>query len=315
MFRQKIDQLMWQRHRRILFAIALLTLLGMLIGSLVALHTVVADHGTHQMVNVSLIKQWRPYNGTYFSAYSMWLLLAAWLSGLVVMHLDLRDHFNQFLFSSGYSRKRIYWSKLKVTWSVLLLLNVVATAADYLIFWWGTPHGYTWTIAWPGVLTSWLVGAIMSLGLFAITWFASIIVGQSGPLVITVAGFTISLAGFSGIGDTILTRGLFKLTSDQAMWVGLIVWLIAALVLFVWGAALYQHLSLEHNGEYLLFPRLRVPVYIVFVLYMTLIFSWSAVDGVSAIVAFVLSALFGYAWLWRPRLGEQWHQWRERKQG
>lgn len=314
MFRQKIDQLIWQRHRRILFAIAIVTLFGILISALFALHTVVVDHATHQLVNVSLIKQWRPYNGVYFPAYSMWLPLAAWLSGLVVMHLDLRDHFNQFLFSSGYSRKHVYWSKIKVTWSVLLLLNVVGTAMEYLIFWLGTPHGYTWTIAWPGVLTSWLVGLIMSLGLFAITWFASVIMGQSGPLVITVAGFTISLAGFTGIGGSILTKEPFALTSDQAMWFGLIVWLIASVILFVWGAALYRHLSLEHNGEYLLFPHLRVPVYIVFVLYVTLLFSWSA-DGVSSIVAFVLSALFGYGWLWRPRLGEQWHQWRERKQG
>ena len=314
MFKQRIDQLIWQRHRRILFAIAVVTLLGVLIISLTALHSVVTNNETHQLVDASLIRQWRPYNGGYFSAYSMWLFLAAWLSGLAVMHLDLRDNFNQFLFSSGYSRKRVYWSKLKVTWAVLLLLDVVATAMEYLIYWIGTPHGYTWTIAWPGILTSWVVGLSMSIGLFAISWFAAVIVGQSGPLIATVAGFTISLAGFAGIGGTILTKEPFSLTSDQVMWLSLIVWLIASVILFFWGAALYQHLSLEHNGEYLLFPHLRVPVYIVFVLYVTLLFSWSS-DGVSTVVSFVLSALFGYAWLWRPRLGEKWHQWREHNQG
>lgn len=314
MFRSKIDQLIWQRHRRMLFGIAMLTILGVVMTSLIGLHSVVDDGGTRHLVSASLINQWRPYNGNYFAAYSMWLPFAAWLAGLEMMHLDLSDHFNQFLFSSGFSRKRIYWSKLKVAFGVLLLLNVVATAIEYLIYWIGTPHSYTWAIAWPGVLTSWLVGAIMSVGLFAITWFAATIVGQTGPLIVTIGGFTFSLAGFSGICSSILTGETFHLSNDQAMWVGLVAWLIAAIALFIWGAALYQRLSLEHNGEYLLFPHLRVPVYIVFVIYMTLMFSWSA-DGLSMVIAFVLSALFGYAWLWRPRLGEMWHQWRERKQG
>lgn len=311
MFRNKMDQLIWQRHRRMLFAIAILTLLGVVTVSLMALNNIANDRETHNLVSATLINQWRPYNGTYFSAYSMWLILAAWLSGMEMMHLDLSDNFNQFLFSSGFSRRHIYWSKIKVAFAVLLLLNVVATGIEYLIYWVGTPHGYTWTIAWPGVLTSWLVGIIMSIGMFAISWFAAEIIGQSGPLVVTIAGFTVSLSGLAGIGGTILHGSPFSLSNDQVMWTGLIVWLIGALILFFWGAALYQHLSLEHNGEYLLFPHLRVPVYIVFVIYVTLLFSWAS-DGLSMVVAFVLSALFGYGWLWRPRLGEKWHQWRER---
>jgi len=82
--------------------------------------------------------------------------------------------------------------------------------------------------------------------------------------------------------------------------------------LFVWGAYLYPRLSLEHNGEYLLFPGLKVPVYIVFVVYVTFLNAWNAADGTSAVIAFLVSVAFGYFWLWRPSIMAKWHERRSR---
>lgn len=313
MFKNRLDQLIWQRHRRMLFAIGAMALFGCIMIALIALHDVAGDHYNHNLVSAVAMQQWEPYRGTYFSGFSVWLMIAAWLAGLEMMHLDLRDNFNQFLFSSGFSRQRIYWSKIKVAFLVLLFIDITATAVQYLIYWVGTPHGYTWHIGWPGILSSWLFGLMISFGLFAISWFASLIIGQGGPLVVTIAGFTFSLGGYSAFGGNIV-RKFTSLSDTQIMWCVLTFAVILALGLLIWGVALYKRLSLEHNGEYLMFPHLRVPVYIVFVIYVTMFFSWTS-DGTSFVLVLLLTLLFGYAWLWRPRLGEQWHQWRERKRG
>ena len=261
MFKNRLDQLIWQRHRRMLFAIGAMALFGCIMIALIALHDVAGDHYNHNLVSAVAMQQWEPYRGTYFSGFSVWLMIAAWLAGLEMMHLDLRDNFNQFLFSSGFSRQRIYWSKIKVAFLVLLFIDITATAVQYLIYWVGTPSGYTWHIGWPGILSSWLFGLMISFGLFAISWFASLIIGQGGPLVVTIAGFTFSLGGYSAFGGNIV-RKFTSLSDTQIMWCVLTFAVILALGLLIWGVALYKRLSLEHNGEYLMFPHLRVPVYI-----------------------------------------------------
>lgn len=87
-------------------------------------------------------------------------------------------------------------------------------------------------------------------------------------------------------------------------------WLLVAVILLIWGSLLFSRLSLEHNGEYLMFPKLRVPLYVVFVAYMTFIFSINAGEWQPAVTAFIISAVFGYLWLWRPQVAEKWRRFR-----
>ncbi len=313
MMHNQLDRLIWRRHRRLFLATGGLALLGCFMNTMLSLHSL--PNGPVQLVDGN-IQKWDVYSSTYFSAFPYWIVAAYWMVGLLMMNQDLKDNFNQFLFTSGFSRQRVYWSKIKVAMLGLLVIAALTLALDY-----GLTYGIALTmksagvgfhLAWPGVLTSVIVGLLSSIGMFSLTWFAALIVGQTGALVVTIVGFTFSLVGSSTISVNILRESGVTLNAEQQTWLMGAGWLVAAIILFVWGAALYNKLSLEHNGEYLLFPKLKVPVYIVFVVYVTSLSVWGT-DGWSLVFWFLASAIFGYCWLWRPRLGEMFHQWRSRR--
>lgn len=313
---KQVTKLIWRRHRRMFVLAGLLSILVGVADDLITLHTLSQTEGHYDLVKTS-INQWRVYDGGNFPAYSFWLFIVAWVLGLLLMNQDLTDNFNQFLFSSGFSRQRVYWTKL---WQGLLatfVIVVLTLAVQYGIFWVSLPARIGFHLAWPGLITSWVCGLANSLGLFAICWFAALIVGQTGALVVTLIGFTLSLSGVAAIFERLYDKngiGL-GLHGGQLSWLTAGAWVVAALILFIWGAYLYQRLSLEHNGEYLLFPGLRVPVYIVFVLYVTLINGFNNADGYSTIISFLVSAAFGYFWLWRPSIMAKWHRWRSQREG
>lgn len=302
---KQVTKLIWRRHRRLFGMAGGLSLLVALASTLITMHTL---HNTDHVTTLvgKSINHWEMYNGGYFSVYSFTLYFLFWIMGLLLMNRDLKDNFNQFLFTSGFSRQRVYWTKLVVGLVATTVIAILTMVLQYGIFWVSLPAHVTFQLAWPGLITSWVCGLANSIGFFAICWFAALIIGQTGALVITAGGFTLSLVGVGAM----LANIMAPLTQVQQTWRLAGIWLVAALILFIWGAYLYQNLSLEHNGEYLLFPRLRVPVYLVFVLYVTAINGVNAADGFSAIIAFVLSAAFGYCWLWQAKLGEKWHQWR-----
>ncbi|WP_158727547.1 ABC transporter permease [Levilactobacillus enshiensis] len=305
----QLDRLIWRRHRRLFLVIGGVTLLGCFMSTILSLHTLPSS--ATQLVSGN-IQKWDMYSESYFSGYPYWLLAAYWIVGLLLMNQDLKDNFNQFLFSSGFSRRRVYWSKIKVAMGALLVIAILTIALEYGMVWAMKPADVGFHLAWPGVLTSWIVGWLTSIGLFSLTWFAALIVGQTGALIVTIVGFTLSLVGSSTISVNILRESGITLNAEQNTWFMAGSWLVAASILFVWGAALYNHLSLEHNGEYLLFPKLKVPVYIVFVVYVTSLSVWGT-DGWSLVFWFLASTIFGYCWLWRPRLGEMFHRWRSRR--
>lgn len=163
-----------------------------------------------------------------------------------------------------------------------------------LIYWLQMPASVTLDLAWPGLITTWLMGLTTSIGFFAICWFAALIIGQTGALWVTLAGFILSLVGIISVN----VPGFNLLTAQQGQWTEIGAWIVATIILAVWGAWLYQRLSLEHDGEYLLFPGLRWPVYLVFVIYVTVIFSGGFHVTTAGIIALLVTVIFGYLWLW-----------------
>lgn len=300
-----LNRLLWRRYRARFWALAVITLIIGIV--LTLLDTAGWGLGNQHQLFTGSIRDWRVYTDNKYanvSLYSMWLVCISWLVGLLTMLLDRTDNFNQFLFASGYRRQTVYWHKLGLSLAGLCLVIVTTTAVQYAIYWLNVPHYVAINVAWPAVLTSWALGLAMSVGMFAICWFAALIVGQTGPLMVTVIGFTISL-----IGVTNGIQGLLSNWDAAALdWLAVGLWLGAAVILFVWGAVLYPRLSLEQNGEYLLFPGLRWPVYIVFVVYMSSLFVFNGSDLQPAITSFIFTVIFGYWWLWRPNISALWHR-------
>ncbi|MFC0379028.1 ABC transporter permease [Levilactobacillus acidifarinae] len=301
---KNLSRLLWRRYRQRFWALLGISVLAGIAVALLDAETWVRHS---PVLFADQINHWVVYQTSKFgsvSVYSYWLVFVAWLSGMLLMMQDLKENFNQFLFASGYKRQRIYWTKLGMALAGLLVIDVVTAVVQYLTYWIKLPQGTSFNLALPGFLTTWVSGLILALVMFAIGWFAALIVGQSGPLVITVCGFTLSLVGMV----TFFEGVTLHMTTITVEWLAVGSWLLAAVILLVWGSFLFNRLSLEHNGEYLMFPRLRVPLYLVFVGYMTFIFSVNANDLQPALITFIISAIFGYGWLWRPQLIEKWHQ-------
>lgn len=300
---KQLFQLLWRHYRKRLIALGAISLLVIIGISLADAGTWVVKPG--QRLLSDQVNQWMLYqfsNRGTVSLFPVWLLFVFWVGGFLLMNQDLKDHFNQFLFTSGYRRQTIYWAKLLLGLGVLLGITVMTTGVQYLVYWLKVPAGVTFNLAWPGVLASWGIGLANAVGMFAIFWFAALIIGQTGALIVTVSGFTLSVVGWANVWSQWI-----KMTPVQSEWVSALGWVVAALILFIWGSVLYARLSLEHNGEYLMFPGLKVPVYIVFVLYVTFLFSVNAGELAPGLTAFIISALFGYWWLWRPRFSRLRH--------
>ncbi|MGP4115737.1 ABC transporter permease [Levilactobacillus zymae] len=301
---KNLSRLLWRRYRQWFWA-----LLGISVLAGIAIALMDTESWSHHssVLFSDQIDQWLVYQNSKYgsvSLFSYWFVFIAWLSGLLLMMQDLKGNFNQFLFASGYPRQRIYWTKLGMALTGLVAIDVVTALVQYLIYWLKLPHGMSFNLALPGFLTTWLSGLVLALVMFAICWFAALILGQSGALVITVCGFTLSLVGLNTFfqGKTIL------MATRDVEWLAMELWLLAAVVLLVWGSFLFSRLSLEHDGEYLMFPRLRIPLYLVFVAYITFIFSINSGEWQPTVISFTVAAIFGYLWLWRPQLIEKWHQ-------
>lgn len=302
---QSLNRLLWRRYRTRFWA---LLVLSVVIG--VGLAILNSTNWQALMTTSDFftadITKWQVYNDPRYSVsfYTYWVVFIYWLVGIVLVYQDRRENFDQFLFASGYRRHTIYWTKLALAFGGLLVITVLTMAAQYGVYWLNIPARMTFNFAWPGFITTWVVNLAMSWGFFAIAWFAALILGQTWSLLVTLGGFTISLIGVA----TFIQGLLAKWTTSQLEWLSVGLWLTATVILLVWGAYLYDRVTLEHVGEYLMFPALRTPVYIVFVVYMTALFTVNATDLEPAVVTFIITTVFGYWWLWRPTLTGTWHR-------
>lgn len=302
---QSLNRLLWRRYRTRFWA---LLVLSVVIGVGLAILNSTSWQAlmTTSDFFTADITKWQVYNDPRYSVsfYTYWVVFIYWLVGIVLVYQDRRENFDQFLFASGYRRHTIYWTKLALAFGGLLVITVLTMAAQYGVYWLNIPARMTFNFAWPGFITTWVVNLAMSWGFFAIAWFAALILGQTWSLLVTLGGFTISLIGVA----TFVQGLLAKWTTSQLEWLSVGLWLTATVILLVWGAYLYDRVTLEHVGEYLMFPALRTPVYIVFVVYMTALFTVNATDLEPAVVTFIITTVFGYWWLWRPTLTGTWHR-------
>jgi len=299
---KNLSRLLWRHYRKRLIAMLLITVLvGLFMANADAdTWTTIPGHGLF----TDKIHQWQLYSNTgginlgIVNLYPSVMYVMFWLAGTLFMNQDLKDHFNQFLFSSGYRRGTIYWHRLVLVLGSLLALTAITIAVSYGWYWVKLEPDVAFNLAWPGVLTAWGFGLAISLGLFAIGWFAALIIGQTGPLVVTSGGFVLSLIAVAGIISSMLWHRQWSMVATEWFMAGLS--LVGTLILVLWGAWLYQRLSLEHNGEYLLFPKLRLPVYLVFVTYVTAVFGFggSFSNALPVMVVCGFTLVFGYFWLW-----------------
>lgn len=304
-------QLLWRHYRRRMGALGVI---AVLLGFWLAWSE--TGSWSHQLTGAifdAQIHQWTVYTQATMGSLSLYpggLLFMGLLVGLLLMNGDLKDHFNGFLFMSGYRRTTIYWHKALLGIGTLLAMALVTTVIHYAVYLSHLAPGQTFNLALPGLLTSWGYGFLQTVGFFTIGWFAALIVGQTGPLVITVAGFLVSLIGVVPVIERLWfpTQPVSAQADARLAGVLALGWLLAIVILLPWGAWLYRRLSLENDGHYLLFAGLRWPVFLVYVVYLGLIFVGNHVAWSPMTLIYAAFVVFGYLWLWRPHPLEWWRR-------
>lgn len=222
------------------------------------------------------------YSG-YVSESIFIITLMAIVSGFVLFFYDNKTNFNTMLFSSKYRRRDIYLTKYKIVGGTLLLTLLVAKVARILSFVLFIPSEHL-NANFFELLPSQLLQVSLLGVIFMMSSFAGILLGEWVTGVITIFGFWYMFNSFvagifsiySTLTDRIFSNPFFELTfffnlskrNTLPVFIYLGLFIVVSAILFIWGMKLYDQLSLENNGKYLMFDFLRRPIQLVFLVYL-----------------------------------------------
>lgn len=231
----------------------------------------------------------RPYFSIYFNEKPLLLLTVVSLIGFLMFFVDLKTSFNEFLFSLGVSKRRIYFTKYLLI-ALPVLSSVLAAKALYFgIVTQSIPAEYV-NIEFIDLLMNVFAVWAPLVFYFSVSAFIGLITGHMILAPLTLLGFCFSFETFvtSLINmDYYFTSNTskqyvfnffqYEVTKNSITLFPIVFALIASFCLFVLGAFLFPTLTLEKKENYLLFDKLRVPVIIGLTIYIpsVLVFSRS----------------------------------------
>ncbi|WP_314208363.1 hypothetical protein [Vagococcus salmoninarum] len=232
------------------------------------------------------------YGSKFYQENTFYYFVIAAAVGFLLFFFDMKSHFNTLLFSSQYSRPKIYWSKYLVVGGSLLLSVLLGKLYVLLTIKSGIPPEH-FNGEMSLLVVSVLAGTSVIGLVFLISSFAGLILGEWVTGVLTLVGFYVSLSFFlEAIAEL---EEVFKyyvlgyaLTDDYSIMLperlvvnglstiavptwSFLVYLLIALVLLISGQRLFAKVTLENNNKYLVFANLRRPTLIVFMLYSTIL--------------------------------------------
>lgn len=211
------------------------------------------------------------------------------LCGFLFFFIDQKTAFNRFLFSLPVSRKQLFIGKLTYLGLPLLGAFLVGSLLYVVILQGGIPQPYM-NASWGQLLASVFSSLCTCVFAFGISVFAGTMLGNIvfGPLCYlllmfsgaqlptVVSNITILIDMIRGnhlnqefMNDfssaRIYTWEISKTSSYWQASVGMV--LISSLLIY-WAYRKYQVLSLENDGEFVLFPESRWPVWGLMVVYI-----------------------------------------------
>lgn len=241
--------------------------------------------------------------------------------GLFVALWDSIGNFDRFLFGSGASRRRLYWTKQR--WylpvvTVALLANTLVPIATYYLY---IPLKYINLTS--GELTALLTyNLILGVAAFLTGHFIGIMINR--PVIASLGTAALAYLLQPAISNALTIAGVsdqttyfgFDQPGNQAWLVVGIAAVIGVISLFG-GAWAYRRISLEHSGELLLVPQLRWLVISVLAILLTLAFAiyddaLKRYSWVSLWIGVVVISA-GVIWQKWPQLSTWWRERRAKK--
>lgn len=230
----------------------------------------------------------QPYFSMYFNENPILLIAVISIAGFFLFFVDLKMSFNEFLFSLGVSKRRIYYTKFGLISLPILISVLLAKILLVGIITMGIPAEYV-NISMMDLVANIFAGWTTCILYFFISAFIGLVTGNTilGPL--TAFGFCVSLEFFitavtnawyyfTGASTDAFTTGKFfvyTITKDSISTVSIIFAIVLSVLLFILGSFFFPTLTLEKKGNYLLFDKLKIPVVIAMTIYipMVLVFS------------------------------------------
>ncbi|MDA9470394.1 ABC transporter permease [Enterococcus sp. 5H] len=229
----------------------------------------------------------RPYFTMYFNE-NPWLLISLIsLIGFSLFFVDLKTSFNEFLFSLGVSKRKIYFTKYLLIALPLLFSVLIAKILFIGIVTLGIPSEYV-NLNMHQIVMNILALWSPIVFYFSVSTFIGLVTGHMilGPL--TLFGFCFSFEFFM----TSLTNALYFFTDHtKEVYMGdffqyiitknptplfpIIFALVVSILLTVSGFFLFPALTLEKKGNYLLFDKLKIPVIIATTIYVPIVMVFS----------------------------------------
>ena len=184
-----------------------------------------------------------------------------------------------FLFSSGYKRKQILKSSILTSLIPLLLMAITAVSINLVILYSRIPHQY---INYPldKIIFYQFCILLVAICYYFLGFFSGTILGQGITGALSLIGFVFGLELikqnildilnnvfnniFNNKNDGIYYQSFFVRFDTYSHWLILDGFVILTTFLFYFSAQyFYQRLSLEEKGNYLLFPKFRLPISLV----------------------------------------------------
>lgn len=189
--------------------------------------------------------------------------------GFLISFLDYKTNFELILFSSGYNRKEILKSKIKTSLFPILIFSAVAMGINLLLIYSRIP---VQSINYPldKIIYYQLCLFVVASCYYFIGLFSGIIFGKTFTGLISVIGFAL---GFELIKNNLVVLtyppnkvftyygSVFSRFESYFSWLILCCIILAlSFLIYLCSNAAYTRISLEERNNYLLIPKLKLPI-------------------------------------------------------
>ncbi len=215
--------------------------------------------------------------------------IVAAIAGCLLFMFDLKTHFNTLLFSSRFSKKSIYFMKHLLVTGTFVLSLIISKIVYLAILLSNIPEKYL-NAGLMELMPSVVVNVLALATTFIAASLLGLVLGEWISGLGTVAFFFVTFDMFTSqlYAASEQIAAYYEKTNQLWPFINMLTTpaiqprvvhpgevalpLLLSGCCLLAGAALYQRLSLENNGNYLMFDKLRKPMQLLIVIYTVMLF-------------------------------------------